>query len=79
MYKSGININTIKEVLGHVRIDTTEIYTHLHDKDVMKAIQGHPLSKFKIADALTYCAVAVWLEDICKNQILILIWIIFNL
>lgn len=59
MYKSGININTIKEVLGHVRIDTTEIYTHLHDKDVMKAIQGHPLSKFKIADALTYCAVAV--------------------
>lgn len=59
MYKSGININTIKEVLGHVRIDTTEIYTHLHDKDVMKAIQEHPLSKFKIADALTYCAVAV--------------------
>lgn len=59
MYKSGININTIKEVLGHVRIDTTEIYTHLHDKDVMKAIQEHPVSKFKIADALTYCAVAV--------------------
>lgn len=52
MYKSGININTIKEVLGHVRIDTTEIYTHLHYKDVMKAIQEHPLSKFKIVITL---------------------------
>ena len=59
MYKNGTNINTIKEVLGHVRIDTTEIYTHLHDQEVMEAMQEHPLSKFKIADALEYCAMAV--------------------
>lgn len=55
MYKNGVDINTIKELLGHVRIDTTEIYTHLHDTDVMKAIQEHPLSKFKMENALVYC------------------------
>lgn len=59
MYKNGTDINTIREVLGHVRVDTTEIYTHLHDKDVMKAMQEHPLSKFKMSDALEYCAIAV--------------------
>lgn len=59
MYKNGTDIKTIQEFLGHVQIDTTEIYTHLHDKAVMKAMQEHPLSKFKLADALTYCEVAV--------------------
>lgn len=59
MYKNGIDINTIREFLGHVQIDTTEIYTHLHDKDVMKAMQEHPLSKFKIADAIAFSAIAV--------------------
>lgn len=55
MYKNGIDIKTIKEFLGHVRIDTTEIYTHLHNEDVMKAMFEHPLSQFKMADALAYC------------------------
>lgn len=54
MYKNGIDINTIREFLGHVQIDTTEIYTHLHDKDVMKAMKEHPLSQFKIANALAF-------------------------
>ena len=55
MYKNGIDIKIIKEVLGHVRIDTTEIYTHLHNEDVMKAMFEHPLSQFKMAVALMYC------------------------
>lgn len=46
MYKNGIDIKIIKEVLGHVRIDTTEIYTHLHNEDVMKAMFEHPLNKY---------------------------------
>lgn len=54
LYINGTDINTLKEVLGHVRIDTTEIYTHLHDKDVMQAMQDHPLSKFRIQDAIAY-------------------------
>ena len=51
---SSIDI-TIKGLLGHVRIDTTEIYTHLHDEDVMNALQTHSLSSFMMKDALNYC------------------------
>lgn len=43
-------------MLGHVKIDTTEIYTHLHDTEVMNAMQEHPLAQFKMANALAYCA-----------------------
>lgn len=35
LYRNGTDIKTIKEVLGHVQIDTTEIYTHLYNKQVM--------------------------------------------
>lgn len=35
LYKAGCNIRTIQELLGHVQIDTTEIYMHLHDQEVM--------------------------------------------
>lgn len=55
MYRAGTDINTIKDVLGHVQIDTTEIYTHLYDKDVMTAMQTHSLSKFMIQNAKEYC------------------------
>jgi len=54
LYRAGIHIKTIQALLGHVRIDTTEIYTHLYNKDVENAMLGHPLSKFKIANALAF-------------------------
>lgn len=56
MYRTGVDIKIIQEILGHVQIDTTEIYTHLYDKDVEKAMLEHPLSQFKISDALLYCS-----------------------
>ena len=56
MYRNGIDIKTIQEILGHVQVDTTEIYTHLHDKDVMDAMLEHPMAKFKMADALAFTA-----------------------
>lgn len=56
LYKAGCNIRTIQELLGHVQIDTTEIYTHLHDQEVMDVMLNHPLAQYKIADALAYCA-----------------------
>lgn len=56
LYKTGINIKTIQILLGHVQIDTTEIYTHLHNEEVQEAMLGHPLSKFKIHDALAFVA-----------------------
>ena len=49
------NLN-IEELLGHVQIDTTEIYTHLYDKNVMDVMLGHPLGKFMMADAKALCA-----------------------
>jgi site-specific recombinase XerD len=55
LYRNGIDIKVIKELLGHVRIDTTEIYTHLYDKEVMDAMFSHPLAKFKMANAMAYC------------------------
>ena len=56
LYKAGCNIRTIQEILGHVQIDTTEIYTHLHDQEVMDVMLNHPLAQYKMADALAYCA-----------------------
>ena len=51
-----VDIITIQEILGHVQIDTTEIYTHLHDQEVMDAMLDHPLSQFKMANAEAFCA-----------------------
>ena len=57
LYRSGVDIRLIKEILGHVEIDTTEIYTHLYDKEVMDAMLSHPLAQFKMANAEAYsCA-----------------------
>lgn len=56
LYRNGIDIRTIKELLGHVQIDTTEIYTHLYDKEVMDVMLDHPLAQFKIENALAFCA-----------------------
>lgn len=54
LYKNGVDIKTIQDLLGHVQIDTTEIYTHLYDKQVMDAMLNHPLSKFTIAKAISF-------------------------
>lgn len=56
LYKAGCDIHTIQKLLGHVQIDTTEIYTHLHDQEVMDVMLNHPLAQYKIENALAYCA-----------------------
>ena len=55
LYRSGVNIKTIQELLGHVHIDTTEIYTHLDNQEVKDVMFEHPLAQFKMEDALAYC------------------------
>ena len=47
-------IKKIQEVLGHSRIETTQIYTHIYNKNIEKAMLEHPLSKFKMQDTLAF-------------------------
>ena len=44
MYKEGVDIRTLQKVLGHTSVATTQIYTHVEDEDVKKAIKQNPLS-----------------------------------
>ena len=54
LYRNGTDIKIIKELLGHVEIDTTEIYTHLYNKEVQDTMLGHPMSNYMMADAVGY-------------------------
>ncbi len=46
MYEHGdVDINVLKEILGHQNLGTTEIYTHVSNKKIKKAIDNHPLNK----------------------------------
>lgn len=48
MYKHGnVDIRTLREILGHECITTTEIYTHLDDKKLKDAVAKNPLGKIK--------------------------------
>lgn len=45
MYQYGeADILTLKELLGHSSISTTEIYTHLDSEQVRNAVEGNPLA-----------------------------------
>ncbi len=45
LYRSGIDIKAIQELLGHTKVEITEIYTHLYDEEVFDVTQNHLLSK----------------------------------
>lgn len=46
LYKhSKVDIMTIKKILGHKNIGTTQIYTHVDDEDLRKTIKSNPLNK----------------------------------
>ncbi len=51
MYQYGnADILTLKELLGHASISTTEIYTHLNNEIVRSAVESNPLSDIKSKD-----------------------------
>ena len=46
LYKhSNVDIRTIQKILGHKNIGTTQVYTHVDDEDLRKAIKSNPLNK----------------------------------
>ena len=44
MYQNGVDVRTIKEVLGHENLDTTAIYTHVINDNLRDAAERNPLS-----------------------------------
>lgn len=44
LHRSGVDILTIKRIAGHENIKTTEIYTHINDKDLFHNMQRNPLN-----------------------------------
>lgn len=48
MYQHGeVDIRVLKDILGHSNLGTTEIYTHLSNKQLQQAISSNPLAKIK--------------------------------
>ncbi|MBR4910772.1 MAG: tyrosine recombinase XerC [Clostridia bacterium] len=48
MYQHGnVDIRVLKDILGHANLGTTQIYTHISDKQIKNAIDSNPLAGVK--------------------------------
>ncbi len=48
MYQSGnVDVRTLKDILGHEQLNTTQIYTHVSNKNMEDAMAQNPLSSVK--------------------------------
>lgn len=48
MYQhGGVDVRVLKDILGHENLNTTQIYTHVSDTQMEKAVRANPLSKVK--------------------------------
>lgn len=51
IYQYGdVDVLTLKELLGHASIATTQIYTHINNESVRNAVESNPLSDQKSKD-----------------------------
>ena len=45
MYRSGaVDVRVLKDILGHEQLNTTQIYTHVSDTQMEKAMDANPLA-----------------------------------
>ena len=52
MYSTGkVDIRVLKDILGHEQLNTTQIYTHVSNKNMEDAMEQNPLADFRPAEA----------------------------
>ncbi len=52
MYGTGkVDVRVLKDILGHEQLNTTQIYTHISDKQMKEAMDHNPLSRAKTKEA----------------------------
>ncbi len=48
MYQSGnVDVRVLKDILGHEQLNTTQIYTHVSDAGMKKAVAANPLAGYR--------------------------------
>ena len=50
MYQSGkVDVRVLKDILGHEQLNTTQIYTHIAERNLEEAVNSNPLSDVVIS------------------------------
>ena len=47
MYKNGADMRSLQHILGHTSVSTTQIYTHVEDKQIQDVIDNNPFNVTK--------------------------------
>lgn len=48
MYRNGVDVRVLQEILGHKHLNTTQIYTHVDNEDMKTAARANPLSSVEM-------------------------------